>query len=82
MINPLVKSDELGANLHVGDHVVLSPEGAVLVTSPGTKSSYRHPPQYLNPSKDMLDGHAGVEDFGGGGRMGGYTSVLRPTLSL
>ena len=28
----------------VGDHVVLSPEGAVLVTSPGTESSYPHPP--------------------------------------
>ena len=30
---------------HVGDHVVLSPEGAVLVTSPGTKSSYPRPSQ-------------------------------------
>ena len=29
---------------HVGDHVVLSPEGAVLVTSPGTKSSNSRPP--------------------------------------
>ena len=28
---------------HVGDHVVVSPEGAVLVTFPGTKSSYPHP---------------------------------------
>ena len=35
---------------HVGDHVVLSPEGAVLMTSPGTKSSYPRPPQSLNPS--------------------------------
>ena len=25
---------------HVGDHVVLSPEGVGLVTSPGTESSY------------------------------------------
>ena len=33
---------------HVEDHVVLSPEGAVLVTSPGTKSSYPRPPQPLN----------------------------------
>ena len=33
-----------------GSHVVLSPEGTVLVTSPGTKSSYPHPPQSLNPS--------------------------------
>ena len=32
-----------------GSHVVLSPEGAVLVTSPGTKSSYPRPPQSLNP---------------------------------
>ena len=33
--------------------------------------------------KDMLDGPAGVEDFLGGiVWMGGYTSGLRPTLSL
>ena len=32
--------------------------------------------------KDMLDGHAGVGEFWGGNRMGGYTSGLRPTLSL
>ena len=35
---------------HVGDHVVLSPEGAVLVTYPRTKSSHPRPPQSLNPS--------------------------------
>ena len=35
---------------HIGDPVVSSPEGAVLVTSPGTKSSYPHPPQWLTPS--------------------------------
>ena len=29
---------------HVGDHVVLSSEGVVLVSSPGTKSSYPCPP--------------------------------------
>ena len=29
---------------YVGDHVVLSLEGAVLVTSPGTESSYHRPP--------------------------------------
>ena len=29
---------------HVGDYVVSSPEGAVLMTSPGTKSSYPRPP--------------------------------------
>ena len=34
----------------VGDHLVLSPEGAVLVTSPGTKSSYPRPPHSLNNS--------------------------------
>ena len=33
---------------NVGDHVVLSPEGAVLVTYPGTESSYPRPPQSLN----------------------------------
>ena len=35
---------------HVGDHVVLTPEGAVLVTSSGTESSYPRPPQSLNNS--------------------------------
>ena len=35
---------------HVGDHVVLSPEGAILVTSTGTESSYPRPPQSLNNS--------------------------------
>ena len=35
---------------HVGDHVVLSPEGVVLVTSPGTESSYpRLPPIVETP---------------------------------
>ena len=37
---------------HVRDHVVLSPEGAVLVTSPGTESSYPRPPQSLNSSQE------------------------------
>ena len=36
---------------HVGDHVVSSPEGAILMTFAGTKSSYPRPPQSLNPSK-------------------------------
>ena len=31
----------------VGDHVFLSPEGVVLMTSPGTESSYPRPPQSL-----------------------------------
>ena len=35
---------------HVGDPVVLTPEGAVLVTSSGTESSYSRPPQSLNNS--------------------------------
>ena len=35
---------------HVGDHVVLSSEGAVLVTYLGTESSYPRPPQSLNNS--------------------------------
>ena len=35
---------------HVGNYVVLSPEGVVLVTSPGTKSSYPRPPQSLKHS--------------------------------
>ena len=34
---------------HIGDRVVLSTEGAVLVTSPGTKSSYPRPPQSFQP---------------------------------
>ena len=33
---------------HVGDHVVLSPEEGVLVTSPGTESSYPRLPQSFN----------------------------------
>ena len=33
---------------HVGDNVVLFPDGAVLVTSLGTESSYLRPPQSLN----------------------------------
>ena len=37
--------------VHVGDHGVLSPEGAVLVTSTGTESSYLRPPQSLNNSR-------------------------------
>ena len=36
---------------HVGDHIVLYPEGAVLVTSTGTESSYPRPPQSLNTSR-------------------------------
>ena len=42
---------------HVGDHVVLSPEKGVLVTSPGTESSYPRLPQALNNSaveRDIL----------------------------
>ena len=35
---------------HLGDHVVLSPEGTVLATSTGTKSLYSRPPQSLNNS--------------------------------
>ena len=37
---------------HVGDYFVLSPEGTVLVTSPGTELSYPRPPQSLNNSKN------------------------------
>ena len=36
--------DRFDQGPHVGEHVVSSPEGAVLVTSPGTKSSYPRPP--------------------------------------
>ena len=35
---------------HVGVHVVLSSEGVVLVTSPGTESSYPRPAQSLKHS--------------------------------
>ena len=35
---------------HVGDHGVLSPEGTVLVTFPGTESYYPRPSQSLNDS--------------------------------
>ena len=41
---------------HVGDYLVLPPEGAVLVTSPGTESSYPRPPQKsLNNSTFSVD---------------------------
>ena len=40
---------------HVGDHVVFSPERAVLVTSPGTKLAYLRPAQSLNPSSSELE---------------------------
>ena len=36
--------------IHVGDHVVLSPVGAVLVISPWTKTTNPFPPQSLNDS--------------------------------
>ena len=34
----------------VGDHVILSPEGVILMTSPGTESSYPRLPQSLKHS--------------------------------
>ena len=43
---------------HVGDHVVLSTEGAVLVTSVGTKWSYPRPPHSLNDSAMPQQSHA------------------------
>ena len=44
---------------HLGDHVILSPEGTVLATSTGTESLYPHPPQSLNNSRNetLLDEH-------------------------
>ena len=36
---------------HVEDHAVLSAEEVVSVTTPGTESTYPHPPQSLNDSK-------------------------------
>ena len=36
---------------HVEDPVALSPEGVILVTSPGTESSYPRPPQSLKHSR-------------------------------
>ena len=36
---------------HVGDHVVLSPEGAVLVTSPGMEASIPPPPPSIQHQK-------------------------------
>ena len=39
---------------HIGDDVVLSPEGVVLVTSPGTESSYPRPPQSLEHSYQCI----------------------------
>ena len=42
---------------HVGDHVVLFPEGTVSVTSPGTKSSCPRPLQSLNDSTACYFAH-------------------------
>ena len=39
---------------HAGDHVVLSPEGVVLVPSPGTKSSYPRPPPIVGTLNTVL----------------------------
>ena len=50
---PLGKKFDSEQVCHVGDRVVLSPGGAVLVTSPGTESS-NPPPQSLNDSKRSL----------------------------
>ena len=36
---------------HVGDHVVVFPEGADSETNQGTKSSYPRPPQSFNDSR-------------------------------
>ena len=44
---------------HQGDHIVLFPEGAALVTSPGTEPSYPRPPQSLN---DLYE-YGCVKDF-------------------
>ena len=47
---------------HVGDHVVLSPEEGVLVTSPGTESSYPRLTQSLNNSiVDVRVGDAPID---------------------
>ena len=59
---------------HVGDHVVSSPEGTVLVTSPGTKSSYPHPPQSLAASRNTSPQSAG--------QLGTRTNQRRGTLSI
>ena len=48
---------------HVGIHVVLSPEGAVLVTSTGTESSYPRPPQSLNNSLTLTYFKASSSSF-------------------
>ena len=47
---------------HVEDHAVLSSEGVVSVTTPGTESTYPHPPQSLNDSR--LLNLTNVEDSG------------------
>ena len=38
---------------HIEGHAVLSPEGAVLMITPGTESSYPRPPQSLNDSASV-----------------------------
>ncbi|CAM9409532.1 unnamed protein product [Ascophyllum nodosum] len=59
----------------VGDHVVLSPKGAVLVTSSGTKSSYPRPPQSMNPSPAR--GHERGTEVNGSHH--GDNPLLKPT---
>ena len=44
---------------HVGDHVVLSPEGAVLVTFTGAESSYPRLPQSLKTRRGSLNSNVG-----------------------
>ena len=46
---------------HVGDHVVVFPEGADSETNQGTKSSYPRPPQSFNDSP-IVSGCTRIED--------------------
>ena len=55
----------------VVDNVVLSPEEGVLVTSPGTESSYPRPPQSLNNSKSERN------YFGAEIREGGNVGLIK-----
>ena len=43
---------------YIRDHVILSPEGVVLVTSPGTESLYPRPLQSLQHSHPVVESHA------------------------
>ena len=64
---------------HLGDHVVLSPEGTVLATSTETKSLYPRPPQSLNNSSDhgLISSYEGHKERRTGKICGAFSRIHR-----